>query len=601
MRVYDAIVLGLAEIGVDCAFGGAGEADASLMVALKNTPNIRAVITKHEQAAGFMACGYAMYTDKLGFCFATSGPGAFNLFSGLAIALSDSYPVLAISGISAEQWWGKGALNETSGQSRTPDSRAMFAATTKGSFVIDHESKTMDTLEAAVTLAFEGRPGPVHIHVPENLTHPDVSVAYRPIGTVMSAPLAPDPAQIRDAAKLLAEDLNSGRKVLALVGFGAVRSRARQALTELAEHFQIPIVTTMDGQGVVPESHSLSVGLFCDSGQKTAWKAFVEADTILAIGNSFAQHATFDFSSELGLQPASRTPHPMSRHPRRLRRRKVGQKRLVHINLSAHEINKVYVADAAIVGDATESLRALDAELHRLGVRPSSWRPPQQDYAQEHLWQLGRKIHPGKLVEALSARIPDNAIVLADAGTHAAWLAYYLRLTGDRRFRKPGGFGAMAGHTNAAIGVKLAHPDRPVIVGCGDACYLLSGFELMTAVQHRIPVIWIIFDDSEFKLIKLYQLSEYHQSGLVEFPNPDWAAYAAACGAIGLRATTLREFEVALDTALKADAPVIIDAHITRFALPHYSITPRGELRGLLEMLGRRIHVLSGDKGGRAQ
>lgn len=159
----------------------------------------------------------------------------------------------------------------------------------------------------------------------------------------------------------------------------------------------------------------------------------------------------------------------------------------------------------------------------------------------------------------------------------------------------------MAGNTNAAIGVKLANPDRPVIVGCGDACYLLSGFELMTAVQHRIPVIWIIFHNNEFQLIKLYQLSEYHRSGLVEFPNPDWPAYAAACGAIGLRATTLHEFGEALDTALKADMPVIIDAHITRFALPHYSITPRGELRGLVEMVGRRINVFAGDEGGRAQ
>src|SRR5947208_10258852 len=172
MLIYDAIVKALVGIGVDAAFGGAGENDASLMLALKHfEPQMRPVITKHEQAASFMACGYAIYSNRLGFCFATAGPGAFNLFSGLAVAMSDSYPVLAISGFASLEWKGKGALNETSGLSRTPDSQAMFAATTKRSYLLTDPAQTCDVLEEAVNLAFEGRPGPVHIHVPSNLTH----------------------------------------------------------------------------------------------------------------------------------------------------------------------------------------------------------------------------------------------------------------------------------------------------------------------------------------------------------------------------------------------------------------------------------------------
>src|SRR5258706_9705170 len=171
MRVYEAIVKGLESAGVEAAFGGAGENAAGMMVALKHSEKIRPIITRHEQAASFMACGYAMYTNKLGFCFATAGPGAFSLFSGLAVAMSDSYPVLAISGFASLEWKGKGALNETSGLSRTPDSQAMFAATTKRSYLLEDPAKTCDVLEEAVNLAFEGRPGPVHIHVPENLTH----------------------------------------------------------------------------------------------------------------------------------------------------------------------------------------------------------------------------------------------------------------------------------------------------------------------------------------------------------------------------------------------------------------------------------------------
>src|SRR6476646_8485774 len=154
MQVYEAVVKGIESAGVDTAFGGNGENVASLMLALKHS-SIRAIMTRHEQAASFMACGYAMYTDKLGVCFATVGPGAFNLFSGLAVALSDSYPVLGISGYAAMEWKGRGSLNETSGWNRTPNSLDMFAATTKKSFLITRIEDTCDVLEEAVNNAFE--------------------------------------------------------------------------------------------------------------------------------------------------------------------------------------------------------------------------------------------------------------------------------------------------------------------------------------------------------------------------------------------------------------------------------------------------------------
>src|SRR6516225_2836802 len=150
MRVYEAIVKGLEGIGVTAAFGGAGENAAGMMIALKHSQRIQPVIVRHEQAASFMACGYAMYTNKLGVCFATAGPGAFNLFSGLAVAMSDSYPVLGISGYSSMEWAGRGSLNETSGLNNTPDSRAMFAATTKKSWLLTNINDTCDVLEEAV-------------------------------------------------------------------------------------------------------------------------------------------------------------------------------------------------------------------------------------------------------------------------------------------------------------------------------------------------------------------------------------------------------------------------------------------------------------------
>jgi acetolactate synthase-1/2/3 large subunit len=146
LRIYEAIVRGLESVGVDAAFGGAGENAAGMMIALKHSKKIRPIITRNEQGAAFAACGYAMFTNKLGVCWATAGPGAFNLFSGLAVAMSDSYPLLAISGYSSLEWRGKGALNETSGVNRTPDSQKMFAATAKGSWLLTDVADTMDVL-----------------------------------------------------------------------------------------------------------------------------------------------------------------------------------------------------------------------------------------------------------------------------------------------------------------------------------------------------------------------------------------------------------------------------------------------------------------------
>ena len=170
MRIFEAIVKGLESLGVDTAFGGTGENNASLLLALKASKKINTVIVRHEQAASFMACGYAMYSNRLGVCFATAGPGAFNLFSGMAVALTDSLPVLAISGYSSLDWKGKGALNETTGLNRMPDSQAMFAATTKRTFLVEDVSQTCDILEKAVNIAFEGCPGPgshPHPHQPD--------------------------------------------------------------------------------------------------------------------------------------------------------------------------------------------------------------------------------------------------------------------------------------------------------------------------------------------------------------------------------------------------------------------------------------------------
>lgn len=570
MKVYEAIVKGLEGIGVQAAFGGAGENAAPLMLALKHSKRIRPIMTRHEQAASFMACGYAMYTNRLGFCFATAGPGAFNLFSGLAVAMSDSYPVLAISGFAALEWRGKGSLNETSGLNRTPDSHAMFTATTKKSWLLTDIADTCDVLEEAVNTAFEGRPGPVHIHVPITLTHRGKAVEnYHDIRLDVKQVL-PDPGRVQAIASALADALREDKPIVALVGFGAIRSGAGREVRRFIERFQIPVLTTLDGKGIVSESHPLSVGVFSDSGHSSAWKAFREAKIVVAIGNAFNQHATFNYRDDL-----------------------FTDKLLIHINISEDEIDKAYKADHALVADARPAVSAITDALDKM-VGPVAPREVDgRDYEARHIHNIAgvltKAIHPGQLAQTIGKMLPPNAILLGDAGAHSAWLAYYVELEEGQNFRKVGEFGPMAGNVNGAIGVKVAYPDRPVIVGCGDGCYSLSGFELMTAVEHNIPVIWVIFNDYEYKIIKLYQFITYGETGLVEFQNPDFASYARACGADGYRAENLEDFKQAFGAALRSGRPTVIDAKITRWAVPHYSSSPDGVIAGVVETVEQRF------------
>lgn len=319
MRVYEAIVKGLEDIGVDAVFGGAGENAAGMMLALDQSRIIHPIITKNEQAAAFMACGYAMFTHKLGTCFATAGPGAFNLICGLSVALTDSLPLLAITGYSTVRWTGRGSLNETSGKARTPDSQAMIDATTKANFLLTDLDAVGSTLQQAIDIAFEGRPGPVHIAVAEDLTESGMKVRNFVSPTRREQPVRPDPDRVSALADVLADALGNRRKVVMLVGFGAIRSRAHREIRALAERYQIPVLTTMDGKGIVPEYHPLALGVFSDSGHKTAWDAFLAADLVLAVGNAFAQHATFDFRDDL-----------------------LKGKTLIHINIDPGEFEKFY-------------------------------------------------------------------------------------------------------------------------------------------------------------------------------------------------------------------------------------------------------------------
>ena len=544
MDVNQTIVRALEDIGVNYVFGGSGQVNASMLLALRDSKKIKTVIIRNEQAASFMACGYTMFNpNNLGVCFATGGPGAFNLFSGMAVALSDSLPVLAITGYTSMNQRGKGALNESTGLSRTPDSQAMFAATCKKSYILERAEDTCDILEDAINTAFEGRPGPVHIHIPKDVTTAEVT-NYRPI-RIDIKPVHAEETALKLAADTLAAAIRANKKILALIGYGCIRSEATAELKELIGTYHLPFVQTMDAKGFLPESHPLCLGVYGTSGDKAANTYFIEAEVVLAMGNSFAQNATFAFKQDL-----------------------YAGKQLIHINIDPAEIDKVYKADVRVVSE--QSILSI---LKTCGLNePPMPVLPTGHYYDEPEHRNARRIFPGDMVRLLSDNLPQNAIVMGDAGSHMLWANCYLKLTGNQRYQNPGSFGPMASHTNGCIGVKCANPDKTVIACVGDGCYQMAGFELMTAVQYGIPVLWIIFDNNEFNIIKKFLLNMYNDEAFMDFENPDFVKYAEACGAKGYRGERLDEFVPAWKDALALGKPCIIDVLVDNEVYPPFDL-----------------------------
>lgn len=546
MNVGDLIVEYLECVGVDTVFGGSGQSNSAILFALSKSKKIKTVIPRHEQAASFMACGYAMYSDKPGVCFSTAGPGAINLLSGMAVAYSDSLPIISLPAYTPKDMRGKGDLGDTSGKNRTPDGQGLFSSVSKKSFVLEEPSQACDILEEAINLAFEGRPGPVNVHVDYSIFDEEVP-NYRPLKSNIK-PVLPKPDDIDKIASALYNASKSNKKILALVGYGCIRSHAEKDLLNLLEEFNIPFCSTMDGKGALPETHPLSIGTFGTSGDPGVKQFFKQADILIAFGNSFAKWNTWKFKDTL-----------------------FDNKTLIHINIDSNEINKVYKAQYSVVSDAKPAITALHNKLKMIGMQKNTYIPQKNKFHDKEIIQTGEKIHPAMLVKEISRLSPEKSIILGDAGGHMLWLHAYLSLDKGKNYQNPGSFGPMAANVNAALGVKYANQNRPVIVACGDGDYQMAGFELMTAVQNKIPVVWVIFNNAEYNIIKYFQLKTRKSEVFNSFLNPDFVKYAEACGAHGFRVEKIEEFEAAFIKALSLGKPAIIDVVVDPEVYPPFA------------------------------
>ncbi|MFP4365202.1 MAG: thiamine pyrophosphate-binding protein [Spirochaetia bacterium] len=538
MNICEAIIKNLELIGVDAAFGGSGSGDADILFALADSKQIDTIIVRHEQAASFMACGYAMFSDKLGVCFATPGPGAFNLISGLSVAYSDSIPVLAITGYETAQGVGKGGLGETTGLNRTPDSQKVFEAITKKTYLIEKPEQTCDILEDAVNTAYEGRPGPVHIHIPFDISKTEVP-NYRDIVFKIVSP-APDQELVKQYADEIEKGILEKRKIIAILGYGCMRSHAEKDCIDFLENYQIPFMTTMDAKGMLPENHPLCLGMTGASGDPGAKKALKDAEVVLALGNSFSKWQTWRWAEGI-----------------------YDKKTLLQINIDKQAKDRVYKADVFLLSDIKPAIAGIAKELENRDIHVKKADVQKEKHINADIEYTGNKIHPAALSREISALIPQNAIILGDAGSHMLWLASNMELNNGQNYQNPGIFGPMAANVNAAIGVQKGAPHRKVIVGCGDGDYQMAGFELMTAVENKIPVIWIIFNNGEYNIIKMMHKKNYNGKEVFNhFLNPDYLAYAQACGAKGYRIEELKDFAPAFKEALEQEGPCLIDVQV---------------------------------------
>ncbi len=515
--------------GVDVIFGLPGGAILPLYQILPQYPELRHILVRHEQGSAHAADGYARVTGRPGVAWATSGPGATNLVTGIATAQMDSVPIVLITGQVGRAAIGSDAFQET-------DITGITLPITKHNYLVMHASEIAGVIKEAFHIASTGRPGPVLVDIPKDVFTEEVDVewpdeidlpGYKPN-------LQGHSGMIRRAANLV----NEAERPVILAGHGVILSQAFDELRELAEKAQIPVVPTLLGISGFPDDHVLCVGMPGMHGMAYASLAIEEADLLIALGMRFDDRITGDTSSFA-----------------------TGSKK-IHVDVDPSEIGKNIPVDVPIVGDVKRVLVDLNKR-----VKPSTridWLNRIEELKRDHPSMLVRetdKLIPQFVIKEISEATNGEAIIVTGVGQHQMWAAQHYSFNEPRSLVSSGGAGSMGYEVPGAMGAQVGRPDKVVWSVAGDGGFQMTMCEIATMVENRIPVKIAILNNNFLGMVRQWQEIFYDRSYVATgySANPDFVKLAEAFGAFGARVTDKSQVRSTIMDAMAFDGPAIID------------------------------------------
>jgi acetolactate synthase I/II/III large subunit len=539
MRAVDAIMECLKAEGVEHVFGIPGGANLPTYDALYDA-GLRHIQCRHEQGAGHAAEGYAKASGRVGVALATSGPGATNLITPITDAMMDSVPTVFITGQVRTDLLGTDGFQEA-------DIHGITMPVVKHSLMIQDPRDIPRAIHEAFHIARSGRPGPVLVDIPQDLSRADIQ--YEPATDVQLPGYQPttegNVKQIRLAAKALA----NARRPVIYAGGGVVNADAAKDLVELCLSDRFPVTCTLMGLGGFPAPHEQWIGMLGMHGTRAANYAMDEADLIVAIGARFDDRITGKLAE---FAPRAK---------------------FIHIDIDPAEISKNVPAHIPIVGDAKQILPKLTAEYRALetdSTRLDGWwdriRGWQEKYPLRYDDSEDSEIKPQRMIEAMWEATGGNAIVTSDVGQHQMWAAQYYHFPQPRRWINSGGLGTMGFGLPSALGAKVACPDDDVVCLAGDGSLIMTCQELATCVTENIPVKVFLMNNGYLGMVRQWQelFWDKRYSSVDMGASPDWVKLAEAFGATGMRITQKDELEDGMKTALETDGVVLVDVHVAK-------------------------------------
>jgi acetolactate synthase-1/2/3 large subunit len=538
------LIEALVEQGVDTVFGFPGGTVLFIYDELfKHRDRVRHVLVSHEQHAAHAADGYARSTGKVGVCLATSGPGATNLVTGIATAYMDSVPLVAITGNVPTGLLDKDSFQEV-------DIAGVTMPVVKHNWIVKDAADLAETVREAFLVARSGRPGPVLIDIPKDVSAALAEWTPSPGGKLLhsgradrladrAAALPPAPADVAAAVAML----GAAKKPVLYAGGGVVIAGASAELAALAERLQAPVAVSLMGLGCLPADHPLVTGMIGMHGTKASNQAVQQADLVVAIGARFSDRV-------------------ISRADKFAPRAKV-----LHLDIDPAEINKNVRSERWVIGDLKSTLAAI---LKNLPERVASdWNGDIAKWKQQVPAAHSREtaLHPRFVMEAVAAKLGPEAVVCTDVGQHQMWTAQFYPLSRPRSWLSSGGLGTMGYGLGAAVGAKVANPGRPVVLFTGDGSFRMNCGELGTAVNYGVAVLVVVLNNKVLGMVRQWQAlfyGERYAETNLDRP-PDFVKLADAYGLAGYRATDEASFAAALEKALAVVAkggPALIEAVI---------------------------------------